>query len=29
VPLQMNALWLELLEAFCEPGLERYRNLYT
>lgn len=28
VPLQMNALWLELLEAYCEPGLERYRNLY-
>ncbi len=29
VPLQMNALWLELLEAFCEPGIDRYRNLYT
>jgi (p)ppGpp synthase/HD superfamily hydrolase len=28
VPLQMNALWLELLEAFCEPGIDRYRNLY-
>ena len=28
VPLKMNALWLELLEAFCEPGLMRYRNLY-
>jgi (p)ppGpp synthase/HD superfamily hydrolase len=28
VPLQMNALWLELLEAFCEPGLQRYRSLY-
>lgn len=28
-PLQMNALWLELLEAFCEPGLKRYQNLYN
>ena len=28
VSLQMNVLWLELLEAFCEPGIERYRNFY-
>jgi (p)ppGpp synthase/HD superfamily hydrolase len=28
LPLEMNALWLELLEAFCDPGLKRYRNLY-
>ncbi len=28
VPLQMNALWLELLEAFCQPGIDRYRILY-
>jgi (p)ppGpp synthase/HD superfamily hydrolase len=28
VPLQMNALWLELLEAFCEPGLKSYRHFY-
>ncbi len=26
VPLQMNALWLELLEAFCEPGLATFRD---
>jgi (p)ppGpp synthase/HD superfamily hydrolase len=29
VPLQMNALWLELLEAFCEPGLRQYKTLHT
>jgi (p)ppGpp synthase/HD superfamily hydrolase len=29
VPLHMNALWLELLEAFCEPGLQRYRDLHS
>lgn len=26
VPLNMNALWLELLEAFCKPGLEQYHK---
>ncbi len=25
--LNSNALWLELLEAFCAPGLLRYQNL--
>jgi (p)ppGpp synthase/HD superfamily hydrolase len=28
VPLEMNTLWLELLEAFCEPGLKRYRTFH-
>lgn len=26
VPLNINALWLELLEAFCLPGLEQYHK---
>jgi (p)ppGpp synthase/HD superfamily hydrolase len=25
--LGMNALWLELLEAFCEPGLKKFHKL--
>ncbi len=29
VPLQMNALWLELLEAFCKPGLEQYERFQS
>lgn len=29
IPLQMNALWLELLETFCEPGVQRYRELHS